>query len=150
MSEEGYVFGSILGAGPIYLSQLDFVMTHNLMVVAKLPPMISISLDPILVSASIFKMPVVDWQDQNTYRYQMIHFGLSMNHFDTYLGEWIIQFEALLRQLYWMKAYAYITAEFYLDHEEYCWEAHPTYAWNNPPQPVQSWEFKGGPRSFKE
>jgi hypothetical protein len=151
MGHEGYVFGCIIAGGFIYGQQLGFVMQHNQDVMSMLPPLNSLgSEDLSIFDASMFKLPGVSPRDQITYRNQMIPFAMSANHFDGYLEHWIFQFETLLRQLYWTEAYAYITAEFYLDHEEYHWKADPTYAWKIPLETVQNWEFVGGPRSFKE
>jgi len=97
----------------------------------------------------MFTAPMPD-DEQLTlfFREQMIHFGLSANHFHSYWKDWLNQFENLLRNLYWGEAYVHLTDEIMLGHTQYYWYADVSVYHEKPPRPIEKWKFTGGPRHF--
>jgi hypothetical protein len=101
-----------------------------------------------LVTRASFAVPMPD-ESAPFYRYQMLHFGASINGLDAYWADWLSQFESLLRKLYWERAYVHMEAELY-GRSDYHWEADYEPMFFDPPQPVRNWKFTGGPREFPQ
>ena len=143
MSEQGTIFGCIYGSGPIGSPTAMELYQHNRHTIRALPERVDIAND-ILIARNLFTVPMP--QDGGFYRYQMIHFGQSINHLDDYLESWVNQFETLLRQLYWLQAFAYMNAEIYFGHTEFHWKPHIEPLFEEPPRTIQTWDFSGGPK----
>ena len=94
------------------------------------------------VVRGIFALPAA--YPQGTYRSQIIHFGLSIKDEPSDRGIWDVwlgKFEAVLRQLYWLRAVAHLETDFEPDRT---FEWLPTDSavgrlYDDPPQPVTEW-----------
>ncbi|HRF98447.1 MAG TPA: hypothetical protein PLZ51_24740, partial [Aggregatilineales bacterium] len=103
----------------------------------------------ILLTSNMFTVPMPEDEPTTMFFHeQIIHFGFSMNHFDVHWHNWLEQFEELLRKLYWVDAYVYLSTMVVRRNTEYYWKADTSAFHEKPPRPIEKWEFKGGPRDF--
>jgi hypothetical protein len=138
LGHEAIVYGRIVGAS--WRVGERFTWTHELNhnAFAALPE----TDDWPWVVRGIFAMPAP--YPEGTYRHQIIHFGMSMKDEPSDRGiwdTWLIKFEKLLRQMYWLSTVAHIATEFEAPRVV---EWLPTDAaiqglYCDPPQPVTEW-----------
>jgi hypothetical protein len=143
MSEEGIVFGCIFGVGQ-FIENAQPLYEHNTRIIRSLPAYVDYSGN--LWSSEMFAVPEL-YPQTPFYRTQMIHFGFSVNNFGPYWQDCINQFEAILHQLYWTEVYLKMDGINYTNYW-YHWMADLSVFGENPPQPIQKWKFRGGPRKF--
>jgi hypothetical protein len=78
------------------------------------------------------------------YRTRPIHFAASLKEVDWDLRDWLDKFEALLKQMYWEKAYVQFDAA-YIGEHQFTW--HPTRDWverltSGTLEPITTWTFE--------
>jgi hypothetical protein len=153
MSEQGTIYGCIFAGGLNGGILADYVRTLeiNKAVIDALPDKVDENKN-IYLTRQTFSVPMIYYgADPNPptpfYRRQMIHFGASFNHLHVDWGDWLEQFESLLRQMYWFEAYVHMKAEARAD-DVYHWKANLEPMFEKPARPVETWTFTGGPRTF--
>lgn len=88
---------------------------------------------------------------QGIYRAQPIHFGATFKEIEWNWDEWLVKFEALLLRLYWNEVYLHLRTQGTVGDYDYVYSALNTserFHSNEPPLPVNMWEFTGGQRKF--
>jgi hypothetical protein len=87
---------------------------------------------------------------QGYYRSQPIHFGATFKEIEWSWDEWLAKFEQLLTQLYWDETYLHLRTEVvgYYDYTYRALNTSDRLYKHEPPLPVDSWKFMGGPRKF--
>ncbi len=150
MSSPSTLYGCIFGGGAVSANQ-NWFFAYNKTRIDSLPE--TADWDPVVMTNNVFltrDVFTIPTRANNWfYRNQMIHFGASFNGLECYWEQWLNQFEDLLRTLFWYEAHVYIKIDLGGRHE-YHWESDFAPFFMDPPQPVQKWEFVGGPRSFAE
>ena len=93
---------------------------------------------------------VQDPENAKMYRDQVIVFGASYKRVEDGWEEWLMKFESILKQLYWISATIHVDSEL---------EGEFTYQWiydssqtdnfaGDTRNPTSMWSFSGGPRKF--
>ena len=141
MSAECQLYGKISGAHGSTLNWWE-LYPLNCKVIEKLPDQDTY---PPLIR-DMFKCPTPPFNRNNPilYRNQIIHFGASFNHFNTGYEDWLIKFEALLKQMYWYKAIVHLEMEMF-GNFEFKWEASSNSIIKfglEKPEPVTDWKFE--------
>ncbi len=136
------LYGCIVGGGLVG-PNMDWFFDANKARIDSLPE--KTDWNSVLLTRDMFTIPM----RENTffYRYQMIHLGASYNGLECYWEKWLNQFEDLLQTLFWHEAHVYITIDLGGQYD-YHWKADVEPFRLDPPQPVQRWDFVGGPRSL--
>jgi hypothetical protein len=142
MASEGKLYGCIFGMG----YRLPHLYPLNQAAIEALPEVADWK--DSFVERGIFAVPMPSDTSVSFFRTQMIHFGMSRNYLVDYWDKWLLEFEVLLRNLYWYEAHIYLTSSTTYPHS-YHWEAEFEVAFSNPPSPIQKWTFEGGPRNFR-
>lgn len=108
MGHEATVFGCIEGA-TWRTSDYRRLQRHNAAVITTLPK----DDDLPFVTGGMFALPAPE--PEGTYRCQIIHFGVSLKDDPTDRGvwdQWLLKFEAIIRQMYWFSVLAYVRTDF--------------------------------------
>jgi hypothetical protein len=156
MSEQGTIYGCIFAGLPLGRPVPDYIraLEINQAAIQALPDKVDWD-KGIYLTRDTFCVPMAESTIDNNYhpktpfyRLQMIHFGASFNHLDLYWGDWLEQFEILLRQMFWFEAYVHMTAEIFYGEGPYHWKADIKPMFESPARPIEQWQFTGGPRKF--
>lgn len=144
MSEESYLYGAIIGeSGLVRDPQGRGLYRRNLAAIQALPEGSGAAL-----TRGIFAVPDGD-RNPAYYRVQVIHFGASYNHLSDRWEDWLLQFEELLRTLYWSKAYLHLEME-PIGQRSYRWTAEDVFQLHSEdPAPTTRWTFAGDERKFE-
>jgi hypothetical protein len=140
MSEEGFLYGCIIGFGRSPDPQRNNYFRLNQTAIALLPD--KDEWPPL--TKGMFSVPV-DERKGGLYRSQMIHLGASFNHFSEYWHLWLEKFGKLLLTMFWEQAFLHLETE-YLGKQDYHWQANLDPVLADPPKPVSKWKFSGGTR----
>jgi hypothetical protein len=130
--------------GYITLSQIDTHMVENRNILASLPT----QGDQVYISCNMFTLSEEGYIDD------IAVFGQTYNGVERYWEAWLLQFENILRTLYWFETRVYLQTEFWGNYQ-YDWTLntkghdmedieHDLHYWENQ-DPL--WIFQGGPRS---
>src|SRR5215213_1533219 len=98
------------------------------------------------INRNMFLVP--DPDKDKMYRDQVIVFGASYKSVEHDWEEWLIKFEAILRQLFWSSVTIYLETELVGNHKyEWVFDINQPDNWTTDnPQPTRLWTFSGGPR----
>lgn len=144
MSHETIIYGMI-DAGE--LERDDVLNPHYALNQAALAALTDDDDDPALVRGMFSIAPA-----QARYSSQVIHFGASYASLEKSWDRWLEKFEALLRQMYWFSAVVHLDSELFDGDYRYEWmltdKAFDECLIGDTLQPVNEWEFTGGPRFF--
>ena len=100
------------------------------------------------ITRNMFLVP--DPDKDKMYRDQVIVFGASYKSVEYEWEEWLIKFEAILKQLYWSVATIHLETEL-VGNFTYQWvfDMDQQDNWiSDLPQPTTIWKFSGGPGMF--
>lgn len=100
------------------------------------------------ITKNMFNCP--DPHNIRMYREQVITFGASYKEIEYEWSEWLEKFEAILKKLYWTSTTIHLNTELVGTHTyEWLFNFDQMDNWFlDNPQPINSWNFEGGPRKF--
>ena len=143
MSHETILYGMI-DAGELELDELNPHHALNRKVLENLP---DDDEQPALVRSMFSIAPA-----NATFNSQVIHFGASYPGLEKSWDTWLEKFEDLLRKMYWFGAVVHLDSELFEGDYRYEWvvsdKAFDTCLFGDTLQPINDWEFTGGPRLF--
>ena len=145
MSDECFLYGTIVGA---FGTTADWYgpFERNEQVIASLPE----ADEAPQLTRGMFGLPE-RYGQPGFYRYQVIHFGASFNHFADDWHVWLEKFEGLLVRLCWFEAHVHLDAGIAGGRHSFQWRVAPDQVARmrqKPPLPPECWDFEGGPRKF--
>lgn len=154
MSEFDQLYGCIFAGGLIHSPIAEQLYAHNKNVISRLPQTPHFG-GPLIIR-QMFSVPMpsnfpygedISRSIRGFHGYQMIHFAASYNGVSYEWERWLIEFEAILKKLYWHKATIHLLTEIRGDFI-YKWKANIEPLFESPPQIIKNWEFTGEPRKF--
>lgn len=154
MSEFDQLYGCIFAGGLLHSPIAEQLYLHNKDIITQLPR--TPHFDGPLIIRQMFSVPIpsnfpygegIPRSVRGFHGYQMIHFAASYNNITYTWERWLIEFEAILKRLYWHKATIHLLTEMRGDFT-YQWKANIEPLFESPPQTIQIWEFMGAPRNF--
>ncbi len=148
MANENTLHGYI--EGPLYYGHPDLhlLWDRNRAVIAALPQDAPLG-EPVLfpqITRSFFCIA----GRENRFRSQIIHFGGSYHALEYDWEQWLLNFEAILRRLYWLSALLHMEGDVAGGgYEWFATEQAMEQMLSDEPQPITEWEFEGGPRQLR-
>lgn len=120
------------------------IHAHNRHVIESLPN----SLDELIPRQmfAIVEPPV-------SFRSQLIHFARSINYIEDCWHQFLTEFEALIARMCWYGVELHIHFDQHGGEYTYIWspnEESLASLFADPPRPIRSWNFSGGPREFSD